>query len=147
MAGSRSKINTIVVSILWVGGVCGAMVLAIKRRDEQGMFSYLSMGLGVVMLVLFVAGYLPRRLKKKNLVALIDKLFVGLLLLLVIAFLAYMVITGYSNFGLLGTGFLLLFLVTFIRIFISFVKDSRKELQAKRGKTDRKDGGGGGEAD
>lgn len=78
--------------------------------------------------------------------ALIDKLFVGLLLLLVIAFLAYMMITGYSNFGLLGSGFLLLFLVTFIRIFISFVKDASKELKAGRGKNDRKNGGDGEEA-
>ena len=140
MAGSKSKINTILISMLWLGGVCGAMILAIKRRHEQGMFSYLSMGLGAVMLVLFVLGYLPRRLKKKDLTELIDKLFVGLLLLFAISIIAATLIKGYRNFGLLGNGFLILFLVTFIRIFINYVKHVKKEMGTKKGKG--KDGGG-----
>ena len=134
MAKSKSRIRIIVFNLLWLGVVCGAAALAIARRDEEGAFSYLSIGLAVVMLVLFAIGNMPRRLQKKNLAELLGKLSVGLLILFAIFILATTLIKGYNNFGLLGSGVLILFLFTFIRIFISYMKDFDKPAGKDRGK-------------
>ena len=59
-----------------------------------------------------------------------------------ISIIAATMIKGHRNYGLLGNGFLILFLVTFIRIFINYVRYVEKEMGTKSGEN-----AGGGEAE
>ena len=131
MTKPKSKIKIIFLSLIWIGGVCGAAILMMARRDEQGIHAYLAVGLAVAMLLSFAVAYLPRKLQGKNFAELSEKLSTGLVLLFVILILAAFLIKGYKNIGIFGSGVVLLFLFTFIRLFISFIKDSSKSPRGR----------------
>jgi len=124
--------KTILLSGIWLATVCVTVTLAIARRDEYGITSYLIAGAAAVMLAVFVVAHLPRRLQRRYVAELLGKLSVGLLILFAIFILAASLVKGYRNLGVLGTGVLILFLVTFVRIFISYVKDLNKEGRTVR---------------
>ena len=128
------RFKTIFLSVIWLATVCGAVILAIMRRDQYGTLSYVAVGAGVVMLVVFAVEYLPRRIQRRLLAELLGHLSVGLLILFAIVILAASLVKGYRNFGVLGSGVLLLFLITFIRIFISYMKDFKKQPRTRKGK-------------
>ena len=132
------RFRTILLSLIWLATVCGAVSLAIVRRDQRGIFSYLAVGAGVVMLVVFAVDRLPWKVQKKSFAELLGHLSVGLLILFAILILAASLVKGYRNFGVLGNGVLLLFLITFIRIFISYVKDFTKRRRMRVGTEETK---------
>lgn len=123
---TKSKLKTVVLSFVWLAVVCGAVALAITRRAEQGITAYIIVGLATVMLALFGINHLPRKVQKKSSTDLFGKLFLGLLILFAILILSVSLIKGFRTFGIIGNGVLILFLITFIRIFIDYVKDFNK---------------------
>ncbi|MBI4832722.1 MAG: hypothetical protein HY801_14455 [Candidatus Lindowbacteria bacterium] len=138
MAGRRYRIGSIIFALAWLAVVGAAVALAVVRRESQGVYTYIIIGMAAMMLVVFVINYLPWRLQAKSATEVIGKLSTGLLILSVIILLAVSLAKGYRNLGLFGSAVLLLFLVTFIRIFASYLKDMGIRLRHEP-KGDRKD--------
>lgn len=144
MRDRKIQFKTIFLSLIWLAVVFGAVALAIARRDQYGITTYIVIGIAVGMLVIFAINYLPKKTQRKSSSDLIGKLATGLLILCAILILAVSLVKGYKNFGIVGNGALLLFLFVFVRIFIDFVKDFDKKPVALRSKkkkeADRKEG-------
>jgi NhaP-type Na+/H+ or K+/H+ antiporter len=131
MTRPKTKFARILFPVLWLAVVCGAVILAIKR-NEQGIDLYIIIGIALGMLVLFAVGYLPQKLRKEPFTELVGHLFVGFLILVAILTLATALAKGYERFGIFGAAVLVLFLITFIRIFFDYVKDFRKNARKRR---------------
>ncbi len=126
MAKSRSRLKTILLAAIWLAIVGGGMLAAISRREEFGVISYIVVGIGITMTMLFAVGSLPKKIQRRSFTELARKLFVGFLILCANLFLIVILVQGYKNLGILAGGALILFLVTFIQIFFSYIKDFNK---------------------
>ena len=133
MQTDKSRIRTVLLSLIWLAVVGGAVALAITRREEYGASAFIAVGIAVFMLVIFVISFLPKRIQSKSLSDLLGKLSVGALILLAIAVLGYSLVKGPR--GILATGILVLFLVSFMRIFIDYLKHVSKSSEEARGKS------------
>ena len=135
MLSATSKVRTILLSLLWLSVVCGGVALAISRREEYGGSALIAVGIAVFMLILFVISFIPKRLRDKSFPEFLGRLSVGALILLAIAVLGYGLVKGPR--GILTTGIFVLFLVSFVRIFIDYLKYLGKPDGESRRKSKR----------
>jgi peptidoglycan/LPS O-acetylase OafA/YrhL len=138
VAGRASKIGSILLAVVWVAVVCAAVALAIARRETQGVYTYIILGMAALMLLLFAVNYLPRWPQTERSAETVGKFSLGLLLLCIIILLAVSLVKGYRTIGLIGDAALLLFLVTFVRIFVSYVKDMGIRFSVRERKDNEK---------
>jgi len=132
---AKSRIRTVLLSLIWLAVVSGAVALAVTRRDEYGASALITVGIAIFMLIIFVISFLPKKIQNKSLSELLGRLSVGALILLAIAVLGYALVKGPR--GILATGVFVLFLVSFARIFIDYLK----HLGKSKGKARRKSQG------
>jgi|GEM_PF-4468509 len=131
MQTARPKVRTVLLALIWLAVVGGAVALAVTRREEYGVSDApITVGIAVFMLIIFVISFLPKKLQGKSLPDLLGKLSVGALILFAIAVLSYAIIKGPR--GILATGILVLFLASFVRIFINYLKNIGKSKGKKR---------------
>ncbi len=131
MAKLGTNLAKIILPIVWLAVVGVAIFLAIKRY-EHSIHLYIVIGIAIGMLVLFALNYAPRKFRQRPFAELVAHLFVGFLILMAILALAVSLVKGYKRFGLLGNAALMLFLITFVTIFVDYVKDFKKNSDKRK---------------
>ena len=126
MSPGQKRVVHVLLAVVWLAVVGLGMFLAITRREEYGYSAYIALGIGAAMLVIFVLNYLPRNVQKKTAAEWAGDLATAVLILGAVAVLGYSIVVG--KHGIFGTLVLLVFFITFIRIFRDYVK----HLQEKR---------------
>jgi len=131
----RKKITTFFLGLVWVGVVVVAVIIAVTRREEYGHFAYVVPGMAVLMLILFALAFLPKKISGKSFAERLGELCTGGLLLIVLVVLGVAVYQKRDS--ILGIGVLVLFFITFLRIFIDWVKHCTNP-RPKRGRGRKK---------
>ena len=117
----RRKIVTFLLAAAWLGIIAVSVYIAVTRREKYGYFAYTVPTMAVFMLVLFVLAFLPKSQSESRPSQWLGKLATGALILIVIGVL---IAAAFNHRGsVVGFAVMILFLVTFVQIFISWLKE------------------------
>ena len=108
------------LACVWLAVVAASVYIAATRRQEYGPFAYIAPGMAVFMLALFVLAFLPHKGSEPPLRERVGLLSVGALILFALAALGFALVQSRGSLaGLIALG---LFFVTFVRIFVAWLR-------------------------
>lgn len=137
MRHPKSKLLNVLLCAAWLAVVAVAVGLAFARWRQAPVTGVIVLVIAAAMLVVFVISFLPKKARHAPMAGSLGRWAVGALLVGAIAALAATLVMGFRKLGVIGVVAVSFFLVTFVRIFLDFIKDARKaERKARRGPPD-----------
>jgi O-antigen/teichoic acid export membrane protein len=128
MAGKKTaRWRTILLCALWLGIVLGGIILTLLHREQYGVSTPAITSLGIFMLIIFITAFLPSRLQDLPLTKMTSRWATAFLILSAILFLALTLVMSFPQYGLAGSGVILLFMVVLTGALRDYIRDMRKK--------------------
>ena len=128
MGGKKTaRWRTNLLCALWLVVVLGGIILALIHREQYGISTPAIISLGIFMLIIFITAFLPRRLQDLPLTKNTSRWATAFLILSAILFLALTLVMSFPQYGLAGSGVILLFMIALSGALRDYIRDMRKK--------------------